>query len=120
MKFPQGTILGVARRLEDSRFCFIASYDFVGRMNPYIAQMYGPVQLDGSDREGDFWSLDGSCIGKPDTFEWASEKDVAKILKAPTETPHPAAILNVLLKQGVITEEQVMGARAYLKLKEGS
>lgn len=120
MKFPQGTILGVARRLGDDRFVFVASYDFIGRLKPNTTQLYGPVQPDGSDSYGDFWTLDGSCIGKADTFEWAPEKEVAKILKAPVETPHPAAILDVLLRQGVITEEQVIGARAYLKLKESS
>lgn len=120
MKFPQGTILGVAKRMDDDRFVFVASYDFIGRLNPHVRQLYGPVRHDGSDSQGDFWSLDGTCIGKADNFTWASEKDVAKILKAPTETPHPAAILNILLKQGVITEEQVMGARTYLKLKESS
>lgn len=118
MKFPQGTILGVAKCMDDDRFVFVASYDFVGRLKPNTTQLYGPARHDGSDREGDFWALDGSCIGKTDAFTWASEKEVAKILKAPVETPHPAAILDVLLKQGVITEEQVMGARAYLKLKE--
>lgn len=102
----------------DDRFVFVTSYDFIGRLNPHVRQLYGPVQHDGSDSQGDFWALDGSCIGKTDDFTWASEKEVAKILKAPVETPHPAAILDVLLKQGVITEEQVIGARAYLKLKE--
>lgn len=118
MKFPQGTILGVAKRMDDDRFVFVASYDFIGRLKPNTTQLYGPVRHDGSDREGDFWALDGSCIGKTDAFTWASEKEVAKILKAPVETPHPAAILDVLLRQGVITEEHVIGARAYLKLKE--
>ncbi len=120
MKFPQGTILGVAKHIDDDRLFFVTSYDFIGRMNPCIAQMYGPVRPDGSDSQGDFWALDGRCIGKTDDFTWASEKEVAKILKAPVETPHPAAILDVLLRQGTITEEQVIGARTYLKLKESS
>lgn len=118
MKFPQGTILGVARCMDDGRFVFITSYDFIGRLNPRVYQLYGPVRPDGSDSQEDFWALDGRCIGKTDAFTWASEEEVAKILKAPVETPHPAAILDVLLRQGTITEEQVIGARTYLKLKE--
>ena len=80
---------------------------------------YGPTNADGSDRDGDFWTIspdpDGltdQCRGKPgSSFIWCDAPDLTTRL--PITSTH---VLEALKRSGKITDEDILSAKAAVKL----
>lgn len=111
-------IIGLAKTsLDASTTHIVVDYDVLTAAG-FLGGGYGPASPDGSDREGDFWSLTGNVIGNRNEIIWLdSLPPNLNFYQISEEYVYPAAILQFFIKTGVLTEEQVTGARATLKLK---
>lgn len=111
-------IIGLAKTdIESSTIHIIVDYDALTAAG-FVGGGYGPASPDGSDREGDFWSLAGRVIGNSDQIIWLdSLPPNLNLLHLSEEYVYPIAILQFFINTGVLTEEQITGARAALKLK---
>lgn len=80
---------------------------------------WGPAQEDGSDRDGDFWTMASEVEpyldnwrGKPNShFVWCDAPD--PLDRAPITSTH---ILEALKRSGKITDEDILSAKAAVKL----